>query len=478
MKIVRAVSLILLILTLHVPVHASEIIETIEPLLKAEEFEKARAKIDGYLAEDPKSVDAYMMLGNLKFYEYMSSVPQIELVSNTDESVFVTGIGSIREATVTVPGEVGSEVAAYLEKALTLDITRGDIHRGMAYVLAMAMMKDELFSQFRRMKKVLPDDGGLPYDMSGYAGMLKERGRADWSLEAYREILALYPGHPGVLSGAAQIYFEEGQTAKAAAFVSKALSGTDVNVNMLSEGILILLVSGDYSGGLSAARRISELRGDRLYLVYRGLMKYAEGKQGWTKDLETFMKTDATGQEEDLVAHLLSEGYTGSLADFEKSDQAVESVWARLLLYRAGIRHLPDEAVPYMNYGITMSAYKNYPEALAAFARAEELYGTLKDDLKEALNLFYAWTLQDSGRTDDADRRWNKLLEVDTFYTRSAASWFLGRNLYLSGKKGEALEMFLTISDRASESKYATYAKNAVNAINAGRKPAFAKKEL
>jgi len=472
----RTTIVLLIILVSFVPVHASQIIDTIDPLLKAGEFEKAQGMIDGYLADDPKSVDAYMMLGNLKFYEYMSSVPQIELASNMDESVFVTGIGSIREAIVTVPGEVGAEVAGHLEKALSLDSTRGDIHRGLAYVLAMAMMKDELVSHFRRMKKSLPDDDGLPYDMSSYAGMLKDRGRPDWSQEVYGEILSLYPGNAGVLSDSARTYFENGQTVKAAATVSRTLNGNDVNAKILSSGMLILVVAGDYSGGLSAAKLMSQHQGNSIYLVYRGLMKYAQGKQEWRKDLESFMESDTAGQEQALVAHLLNSDYTGSLDYFIKSDQVAESIWSRILLYRAAMLRLPKEAAPYLNYAIIMSAYENYPEALPAFARAQELYGTLTDELKEAFNLFYGWTLQDSGRIDDANRRWKTLLGVDTFYAASAAAWFLGRNLYESGKRDEAFEMFLTISDRASESKYATYARNAVNAINDGREPAFAKK--
>lgn len=474
-KIVRAVSLILLILTLHVPVHASEIIETIEPLLKAGEFEKARAKIDRYLAEDPKSVDAYMMLGNLRFYEYMSSVPQIELSSNTDESVFVTGIGSIREATVTVPGEVGTEVAGHLERALSLDNTRGDIHRGLAYVFAMALMKDELFSQFRRMKKAFPDDEDLPNDMSRYSGIFKDRGRADWSLETYGRILELFPENAGVLLDVAQVYFGEGQMQKAAAAIGRAMKGTEVNMRILENGMLILIITGDYEGGMTAIQRLSEMQGDHVYLAYRGLMKYAEGKQGWRKDLEAFIENDTTGQEAALVAHFLNKEFTGSLEDFMKSDAVVESTWGRLFIYRAGMRRLPDRGTPYMNYAIMMSAYNNYDEALPAFTRAEELYDTLTDDLKEALNLFHAWTLQDSGRTDEADRRWKKLVGVETFYASSAAAYFMGKNFYISGKKDEALEMFLKISDKASESKYATYARNAVNAINAGREPGFEK---
>jgi tetratricopeptide (TPR) repeat protein len=457
------------------PVHASEIIDTIDPLLKAGEFEKAQVKIDGFLAEDPKSVDAYMMLGNLRFYEYMSSVPQIELSSNTDESVFVTGIGSIRQATITVPREVGIEVAGHLKTALSLDNSRGDIHKGLSYVFAMALMKDELLSHFLRMKEALPKDEDLPYNMSDYARMLQERGRKDWSLETYGRILELYPGHAGVLSDIAQVYFEEGQMKKAAAAIGRALKGWGVNVRILGSGMLILIISGDHEGGLAAIQRMSDMQGDHVYLVYRGLMKYAEGKQVWRKDLETFAEDNTTGQEAALVAHLLNKEYTGSLEDFMKSDEVVESTWGRLFLYRAGMRRFPDRGAAYMNYAIMMSAYKNYDEALPAFTRAEELFDTLTDDLKEALNLFHAWTLQDSGRTDEADIRWKKILGVETFYASSAAAYFMGKNFYMSGKKDEALEMFLKVSDKASESKYATYARNAVNAINAGREPSFAK---
>ncbi|TNF48839.1 hypothetical protein EP232_02020 [bacterium] len=471
----RTVTIILFILAFIVPVRASEIIDTIDPLLKAGEFEKAQVKIDQFLAEDPKSVDAYMMLGNLRFYEYMTSVSQIELFSNTDESVFVTGIGSIREATITVPREVGIEVAGHLEKALSIDNSRGDIHKGLSYVFAMALMQEELLSHFKRMKEALPDDGDLPDNMRDYASMLQERGRKDWSLETYGRILDLYPEHAGVLSDVARIYFEEGQMKKAAATIGRALEGTGVDVRVINNSVLILIISGDYDGGLAAMQRMSEMQGDRVYLAYRALMKYAQGDPSWKKDLQTFSKDDSTGQEAVLVAHLLDKGYTGSLEDFTKSDEIVESTWARLFIYRAGMHRFPDRGIPHLNYAIMMSAYKNYDEALPVFARTEELYDTLADDLKEALNLFYAWALQDSGLIHEADVRWKKLLNVETFYASSAAAYFMGKNLYLSGRKDEAMEMFLKISDRASESKYATYARNAVNAINGGRKPAFAK---
>ena len=94
--------------------------------------------------------------------------------------------------------------------------------------------------------------------------------------------------------------------------------------------MLILVVAGDYSGGLAAAKLMSQHQGNSVYLVYRGLMKYAQGKQEWRKDLESFMESDTIEQEQALVAHLLNSDYTGSLDDFVKSDQVAESIWSRL----------------------------------------------------------------------------------------------------------------------------------------------------
>ncbi|UCG37709.1 MAG: tetratricopeptide repeat protein [bacterium] len=455
---------------------AASLREEIDPMVAQKRFDEAEARLQEVLGQDPGSVDAHMLMGNLTLYRFLDGAGQVEIAANTRESVFEPDIGFIREPLYIVPPDVGRAAAGHYLEALTLDPARGDIHRGLAYTYAMALMKDELLARFPVMFRELPGERStLMFNMGDYARMLRERGRLDWCLEAYGVVLELYPDHPGVLSDVAGVYALEGQPDKAVATIRKAL-GPDVRDEfILGNGIVILTVAGDHAGALAAMERSEEHRKGGSDKVFRALKGLAEGREEWKKALDAYPEKDGSAQEDELARFLLSEQFRGDFEGFSVAEEKAQSPWARLLVYRWGMRAFALRGQPFLYYAVMQAAYGNHAEALEAFAQAEERAATLDVQEKQALSFYQAWSLQDSGRTQKADGKWREMIKSGEFYIASAAAYFLGRNLYTAGRPQEAVSMWETVSDRAGDSKYSTLAFNAILAVKEGRLPAFAR---
>ena len=76
-----------------------------------------------------------------------------------------------------------------------------------------------------------------------------------------------------------------------------------------------------------------------------------------------------------------------------------------------------------------------------------------------------AWALQQCGEGQEAMGAWKLLVDCDDLYTKSAACWFLGKNLEKSHQVKEALAYYKKVSGNSSKSKYANYCLNAQNRL-------------
>ncbi|MDH4128581.1 MAG: hypothetical protein OEV44_07515 [Spirochaetota bacterium] len=117
------------------------------------------------------------------------------------------------------------------------------------------------------------------------------------------------------------------------------------------------------------------------------------------------------------------------------------------------------------NYSELLTYYKLYDAAIKSFKIIETKRIKMNKIQREGFYFYYAWSLQQLNMKIDANYRWKKLLTSKNFFKKSAAAYFLGKNLLEEGKKKEAINLFKMISQKPSESKYATYCWNLLKTI-------------
>ena len=149
--------------------------------------------------------------------------------------------------------------------------------------------------------------------------------------------------------------------------------------------------------------------------------------------------------------------------------------WFHMLLARYAVKKFPNKPEALFSLGDMMTYYRNYGEAIPVLESLMGLADRVPPERNEWTALYLAWALQDSGEAGRADKLWVDLMDSEEIYIKSAAAYFYGKNLLLTGKEKEALKVFRTVEDRASESKYATLCWNGVEAIENGRMPFFVK---
>gem|GEM_PF-1329908 len=443
---------------------ATDVVEVVGGLLREGNIEKAEAAVDEYLANNPDDVDVLMMKGNVITYGVMKAFGDVQVSSNPDESIYDSSIGFIGEPVVLFPKEKASEVAGYWLKALSLDNSRGDIHRGLCYVYSMALMKDELIERLKILRETFPDEERLIFSMGDYARMFDERGDFEDAMYIYNEVAKLYPESGNVLSDIAAMYFKNGDIVNAASYIGEAVQKRDVDEMTLNNAVLMNSIIGDYEKALSVLKKLSEVEpGDSEWMLYEGLMGRLAGDAGWRKQVGDYIEA-GSGKDLELATALAKPGEETMdryLEDIEK----VKNSYYLFLLHERAVELFPESFEPLFNLAELYTFYNNHDRAIRLYDEIEKkgLYGN--SDEKEEFNFYYAWSLYKAGRADASLKRWKALLDSKDFYRKSAAAYFSGKYYEEKGDIEQALHYYGLVSDKASESKYATYSWNRVKVL-------------
>lgn len=452
---------------LFVPHHAfarSDAAAVVGDLIQKGKITEARAAVEKYLKKDPDDIDAIMMKGNVILNEYLGGKGVITIAANENESIYDKSIGFISEPVYVVPVEVAEKVAKLWRRCLELDVSRDDIHKGLCYIYSMALMKRELLAHLPRMKAALPGITELYYNMGDYARMFEERDRLDDCLAIYKAILDLYPDVAGLFSDVAGIHFRYGKMDKAKEYMSLAMRKSNPDAMTFENAVLIFTVAGDYKKATEAYKGLSKINGNSDWLLYEALVEYSDGQAGWKGTMKAYLKGNGTnGEGKSFVEFLLSDRNKGDYAGYEKSIELAQTSVYQMLLHKKGMSSFGERFEPRFRYAEMMTFYKNYDEAVKNFKVILSRNAKLKPDEKQQLNFYYAWALEDSGRREDAARIWQDFLNSKNFYEKSVAAYFLGKKSLDRGDKQEALKYFRLVSDKASDSKYATMCWNRMN---------------
>lgn len=455
-------ALILSVLAVPSPAYAkSDAKDVIGGLIEKGDLERARSKAKEYLSKDPNDIDAIMMQGNIILNEYLNTQGSLAAFANTDESIYEQSIGYLGEPVKTVPRDVAEKVAALWKRCLTLDNSRDDIHMGLCYLYSMALMKKELLERLPKIKASLPRIKNLYYNMGDYARMFEARNHPDDCFEVYEAILKLYPDVSGLASDVAGVYFRHGRMREGLKHMDAALRKKGADEMVYANGVLIFTILGRYDQARDAFKGLSGVKKNKEWQVYDGLLDYLRGNSGWKKKLASYVAGPEAGEDSrSLAGFLLSRDNKDDLDSYRRSVDLAKESSIQILLHARARNRFPKSFEPGYRYAEMLVYYKNYDAALPVL---REILGgtfTLTKDEREPVNFHYAWALQDSGNTQEADRVWKELLGSENFYMQSAAAYFLGKNAFERGAREEAVSYWKKVSDKAEKSKYATLSWN------------------
>lgn len=438
-----------------------EVAREIGDLIKKGNLDQAEEKVNYYLKQDPKNVDAIMMKGNILLNKNPNMQGDIVIAVNEDESVYESSIGYMSgHENVIVPKDLAQQVADIWKQAIAIDDTRKDIHYGICQVYSIALLPDELISYLPILKRVITDDDKLPYSMCNYARNMKNRNDFNNAIKIYKAVYALYPEESGLLSDIAGEYYQHGDIDSAQYYISVALKKSNLDMISYGNAFFILSVYGQYHKALDAIKIQSKLAKDTEFLLYQGLLEYYENQSNWKKTIQMYLKNAKDKAKITLAEYLVSENYQASMEDYHKLIDLKVNDGYKIIIHHKFINLEPNKFLPSFNYAELLTYSKVYSKAVKEYDKLEKS-NLLSDKFdKEKVAFYHGWALWDLGKKKESIYQWSQLFKSDNFYYKSAAAYFTGKYCLDNGETKKAKEYFGMVSSDASKSKYATYCWN------------------
>lgn len=418
-------------------------------LLNRGDVKQADIVIDKYLKENPESIDALVAKGNVILHsQYLQN--KIKLYKKRNDSVFDDQIPSEMDgASFILSRETALEVARYWEKALTLDTTSMDMYKGLCLLYSSSLMKNELVNTLIKMKTAYPEED-LKFIMGEYAQEFYRRGEIENTYAVYQEILKMFPEDSGIYCDLAAVYSMEGNLVEAQKYVDLAVTKKNPDQLLYENYFIISLLNEEY---IKAVAALKGIQGDNLWQFYAGLNQYYNDDANWKKTLLEYKSANPQTAESKIASYLLSDDNYDDLISYQKSLQGGKYV-CYLPLGKRAVKKFPDKSIPYINYGVVQSYYKNYLLAEKIFKEVVTRKIVLSPMEASEFNFYYAWTLQMLNKKSEANVYWESLLKENDLFKQSAAAYFLGMYYQKNGDKKKSLQYFQQGAGLSEETKF------------------------
>lgn len=444
----------------------SEVAQDIGNLINQGKLKEAEQRDDYYLKKDPKNVDAIMMKGNIILNRYFAKLGQLTINVNQDESIYSTSIGNIGSVEdIVLPRKTVTEIANLWKRAVKIDDTRDDIHFGICQIYSMGLMVRHLIDYLPTLKRVIKDDQRLPYSMCDYARNMKERGDFKGAMEVYRAVMSLYPHVAGLRSDVAAEYYVHGDADSCMHYISMAIRYPNSDAMTYGNAFFFYSVFGEFTKALDAIKLQSKAAHNEKYLCYEGLLDYYENKPDWKKPLQEYAKVWQDTSTKTLADSLLSQWYTGSPANYNGLTALPVDDGYKILIHLKFMALEPDSFLPHFGYAELLTHSNQYAKAAAEYASMEKAGLVTNRSDSEDVAFYYGWTLWCLKEKTQSLKEWAQLLNSDDFYYKSAAAYFSGEYYLEKQDKSRARKFFELVSDKANQSKYATYCWNSLNSL-------------
>ncbi|MCF8247715.1 MAG: hypothetical protein K9J37_21690 [Saprospiraceae bacterium] len=432
---------------------SQNIIEDATALMKAGMVGEAEDLVNRYLMQDPINVDAIMMKGNVVLNKYLYEEQlQGSLLRNFVEDVYDAGTLEKGSPPVVVPDSVAAGIERLWVAALKLDPGREDIQLGLCQLYALSLQREKLLNQLSIAKQHAKTDPDLPIQLANYARYLGDRGDFDGMMAAYRQVHRLFPAQTGLLSDMAGEFFFSGKMDSARHYLNRSVKDKNADQTVLGNAFYLGSLLGDYDLALAAMERLP----GNDHLLFEGLVKFAKGDKKWRKPLGKLLESNADTTEAALASLLLADTFRLDIDNY-LALTALDPGDAFKVLLHEKFRETGD-FLPYFNAAENYCFNKCYVRADEAFRLLERQPNLqLEPADLDNMNFYHAWTLHQMKRYDEALSLFEKLLESEDFYKKSAACWFIGKRYFDLGQKVKARDYFSKVAGDAAQSKYATF---------------------
>ncbi len=441
------------------------IINTVTLCIAEGRYNDAEKYLDSLLKDNPNSIDAMMMKGNVLLNYALMQTPAQNTITLDDESIYSPDLASLKTPVVVIPGALVPKIEKLWKHCIELDSGRLDIREGLCTLYGMANRRKELIDYLPVIAKAGKEKGsGFVYALVQYAQLLSERGDKEGAYEAYKKIAALYPHTSSVWCLLASAYRSNGDLVNAKIYADKAFviaAASSADMAACGDALDIYSVLGDYATALvnmNIAGRDTTFHG---YTFYRGIYKYAHHDSTWKAKMVEFVREYSATPDSDVLYNaatfMIAPWFKDDYNDFKRLLTYSNSDFYSGLILEKAISEHKDSIMPYLMEAQLLVNGHNYTKANKLYATVEKM--TMNADLRNEYLLQYAFSLYCAGEYGKAQSKWGELSnEQDPIFV-AMSNYFLGNCALRMGRKDTARKYFQTVIESKDQTKYAYLSK-------------------
>ena len=453
---------VLLLLGASAFAQSDVIINTVTVCIAEGRFNDAEKYLDSLLKENPNSIDAMMMKGNVLLNYSIMQTPPMNLITPDDESVYSQDIASLKNPTVLIPREKALKIEQLWKRCIQIDSGRLDIREGLCTLYGMADMKKELIAYMPVIAKAGREKGnGFVYALMQYAQLLSERGDKEGAYETYKKIAPLYPSMTSVWCQLATAYSANGDLVNAKLYADKSFVMPTPDIAACGDALDLYSVLGDYTKALSIMKVASHDSTFIVYPFYDGIYRYAHHDSTWRKKILEYVRQFPIAPDSDILytasKYMLAAEFRDDYYDFAKLLTFSNSDFYTGLIAERAMHDYKDSILPYMAEAELMVLGHNYTKANTIYASLEKM--KLDPQVENEYKLQYAYSLYCNGAYMKALSKWEDLNQVTDPAFFAVTNYFMGECYLKIGNKSKATSYFQTLVSSTDESKYSYLAK-------------------
>jgi tetratricopeptide (TPR) repeat protein len=444
------------------------IVATATEFITHNQFEQANRYLDSILKQNPKTVDALMMKGNVLLNQAWNNESKSHFNTEKAESVFDTSAIDANYFIPIIPIDTSVKIDKLWNECLQLDPSRTDIKKGLCSLYSLSLRTVELERLLIQMQPIITQSEDNAYLFAEYARNLKNRGRFEDGMTVYSLIAGMFPDLAGIRCDMANEYFYAGQLNKALAYLDSTLSKKEIDQTSYINAAALYSTLGYYDQAYEVFRKYSEK--DTLIEAdfYKGLLMFSKMDTGFYNQLRQFL--DHAGEhsyydEIQLARKLLPFGRFHFTLDDYMALATNEKIsrYYRVLILQRGVRQFKHDCEPQFLLGSFYCSIKNYPAAMQLLESVIskkmegcEFTGVAED---ERCALLYSYALYQTGEKEKAAVYFEHLFNAKNDFTQQTAKYFVAKADWEGGKKEEAKKLFEEVSVAKVQTKYSWLSK-------------------
>ena len=453
---------ILLLSGLSASAQSDVIINTVTLDIAEGRYNDAEKYLDSLIKDNPNSIDAMMMKGNVLLNYSIMQTPPLNIITPDDETIYSQELASLKNPIVLIPKDQVAKIEALWKRCLELDSARLDIREGLCTLYGMADMKKELLDYLPVIAKYGKEKGNdFVYALMQYAELLSERGDKEGSYEAYKKIASLYPAMPSVWCQLATAHSANGDLANARIYADKSFEVRSPDMAACGDALDIYSVLGDYAKALSVMKTASHDSSFIVYPFYDGIYRYAHHDSTWKKRLLDYVKQFPVAPDSDVLytasKYMLASEFKDDYNDFTHLLTFSNSDFYTGLLTDKAMHEYKDSLLPYLASAELLVLSHNYPKANTIYAQLEKK--KMDTVVKMEYQLQYAYSLYCGGQYVRAINKFIELHKIADPGIAAMTYYFMGRCYLKLGERDKAISYLQAVVSGNDESKYTFLAK-------------------